>query len=160
MLYVPTPASRYGLIGPGIGRLNRASAMPDRIRPLPPNPTFCLSSVKRLYEKFPCRPNGIIGRLRRTMPDPCQPFLNASLASPTGTLAPPPNPIWNGFTGSCAEATPATSRKGRVRRRARDRMEVPPGAGEVRVERAYVVVSPRRVAKLLRMRKRRQEREL
>ena len=88
------------MIGPGIGRPNRASAIPERIRPLPAKPTFCWSSEKWLYEKFPCKPNGIIGRLSRTMPEPCQPDLNASLVSETGMLAPPPNPIWNGFKGT------------------------------------------------------------
>src|SRR5882672_12343970 len=64
-----------------------------------------------------------MGRFSRTMPEPCQPFLNASLASETGMLAPPPNPIWNGFTGS-GDAMAAAGRKHRSRsdEKAHDRM--------------------------------------
>src|SRR5438045_9021844 len=60
-----------------------------------------------------------MGTFKRKIPEPCQPLLNASLVLESGTLAPPPNPIWMGP----ADARWAASRKG-SKSRARVRMMV------------------------------------
>src|SRR5882672_5621056 len=102
-----------------------------------------------------------MGRLSLTTPDPCQPLLNASFACETGTLAPPPNPIWIGWsmgTGEpkAAPAVAAISSKGK-KRVTRVLIPEPPWIRRVprRVETGH-----RNVAKLPRRRKRGQQREV
>src|SRR5439155_23598752 len=76
--------------------------------------------------KAPIRSKGIPGSLNFRIPVPCQPLLNAALASLTGTLTPPPNPIVIGLIGEADARLEETNRSSSMAAMARGRIFRPP----------------------------------